>query len=127
MVSDRGVLDGIGRVGVTELSLNRCDIIGFLYEVPPHGVPGVMGRVTLDAGQAAYLVEHRIDHLGVETTVAMGVGFRRKKQRRRLPFLKIGGSFFGHIIFDRGYPLPRNLIPKIRSCRLSLIFLSKCI
>jgi hypothetical protein len=58
----------------------------------------------------------------------VGVGGRRKKQRRRLPFLKIGGSFLGHIIFDRGYPLPRNLIPiKMRSCRLSLIFLSKCI
>ena len=112
---------------MAELSLNRRDIAGFLDGVPAHGMADVMGRVTLDAGQAAYLVEHRIDHLGVETTVAMGVGFRRKKQRRRLPFLKIGGSFFGHIIFDRGYPLPRNLIPKIRSCRLSLIFLSKCI
>jgi hypothetical protein len=50
--------------------------------VPSHGVAGVMGRVTLDAGQAAHLVEHCIDHPGVETTVAVGVGCRRKKQRR---------------------------------------------
>jgi hypothetical protein len=41
----------------------------------------------------------------------VGVGCRRKKQRRRFPFLKIGGSFFFHIILDRGYPLPRYLIP----------------
>jgi hypothetical protein len=47
-----------------------------------------MGRVTLDAGQAAYLVEHRIDHPGVETAVTVGVGDRRKKHRRRFPFLK---------------------------------------
>jgi hypothetical protein len=50
--------DGIGRVGVTELSLNRGDITGFVDEVPGHGVAGVMGRVTLDACQVAYLVEH---------------------------------------------------------------------
>ena len=72
-------------------SLNRCDIAGFLDEVPAHGVAGVMGRVTLDAGQAAYLVEHRIDHPGVETTVAVGVGGRRKKQCRRFLFVKIEG------------------------------------
>ena len=36
-----------------------------------------MGRVTLDAGQAAYLVEHRIDHPGVESTVAVGVGISK--------------------------------------------------
>ena len=63
---------------MAELPLNRRDIAGFLYEVPPHGVvPGVMGRVTLDAGQAAHFLEHRIDHPGVETTVAVGVGGRR--------------------------------------------------
>ncbi len=67
---------------MAELSLNRCDIAGFLDKVPAHGVAGVMGRVTFDAGQTAYLVEHRIDHPGVETTVAVGVGGRRKKQRR---------------------------------------------
>jgi hypothetical protein len=50
--------------------------------------------MALDASQAAYLVEHRIDHPEAETTVAVGVGGRRKKQRRRFPFLKIGGSFF---------------------------------
>ena len=97
---------------MTELPLNRRDIAGFLDEVSAHGVAGVMGRVALDAGLAAYLVEHHIDHSGVETTVVVGVGGRRKKQRRRFPFLKIGGSFFYHIIFDRCYPLPRNLIPK---------------
>jgi hypothetical protein len=59
---------------VAELSLNRCDIAGFLYEMPAHGMTGVMGRVTLDAGQVAYLVKHRIDHPGIETTVAVGVG-----------------------------------------------------
>jgi hypothetical protein len=42
-VGDPGVLDGIGRVGVAELSLNRGDIAGFLDEVPVHGVAGVMG------------------------------------------------------------------------------------
>jgi len=30
-----------------------------------------MERVALDACQVAYLVEHRIDHLGVETTAAV--------------------------------------------------------
>ena len=44
---------------MAELSLNCGDIAGFLNEVPAHGVAGVMGRVALDAGQAAYLVEHR--------------------------------------------------------------------
>jgi hypothetical protein len=62
---------------VTELSLNRCDISGFLDKVSPHGVAGVMGRVTLDAGQAAHFVEHRIYHPGVETTVSMGVGISK--------------------------------------------------
>ncbi len=76
LVGDPGVLNRIGCVDVAELPLNRCDIAGFLDEVPAHGMAGVMGRVTLDAGQAAYLVEHRIDHSGVETTVAVGVGCR---------------------------------------------------
>jgi hypothetical protein len=74
--------------------LDCGDIAGFLDEVPAHGVAGVMGSMALDASQAAYLVEHRIDHPEAETTVAVGVGGRRKKQRRRFPFLKIGGSFF---------------------------------
>ena len=59
---------------MAELPLHSGDISGFLDEVPAHGVPGFMGRVTLDACQAAYLVEHRIDHPGVETTVTVGVG-----------------------------------------------------
>ena len=50
---------------------------GFLNELPTRGMAGVMGRVTLDAGQAAYFVEHRVDNPGVETTVAVGVGGRR--------------------------------------------------
>jgi len=58
-VGDPGVLDGIGRVDVAELSLNRGDITGFIDEVPAHGVASVMGRVTLDACQAADLVGHR--------------------------------------------------------------------
>ena len=66
---------------MTELSLDRCDISCFLDEVPAHGMAGVMGSMSLDAGQAAYLVEHRIDHPGIETTVAVGVGGRQKKQR----------------------------------------------
>ena len=45
MVGDPGVLGGIGRAGVIELSLNRYDIAGFLYEVPAHSVAGVIGRV----------------------------------------------------------------------------------
>ncbi|MGD8298049.1 MAG: hypothetical protein PVH37_24820 [Desulfobacterales bacterium] len=32
-------------------------------------------------------------------------------RRRRLPFFKIGGAFFGHLIFDRRYAPHRNLIP----------------
>jgi hypothetical protein len=32
-VGDPGVLDGIGRVGVAELFLNRSDITGFINEV----------------------------------------------------------------------------------------------
>ncbi len=66
---------------MAELPLNDRDIAGFLNEVPAHGMAGVMRRVILDARHAAYLVEHRIDHPGVETTVAVGVGCRRKKQR----------------------------------------------
>ncbi len=61
---------------VAELSLNRCDIAGFLYEVPAHGMAGVMGRMALDAGQAAYLVEHHIKYPRVETIVALSVGVR---------------------------------------------------
>ncbi len=69
LVGDPGVLDGVGRVGVAELSLNRRDIAGFLDEVPAHGV----GGVALDAGQGAHFFEHRVDHSGVESTVAGGV------------------------------------------------------
>ena len=43
-VGDPGVLDGIGRVGVAEPSLNLGDITGFIDEVPAHGVAGVMWR-----------------------------------------------------------------------------------
>ncbi len=82
LVGDPGVLDGIGLVGVAELPLNRDDIAGFLNEVPAHGMAGVMGRMAIEAGQGAQLVEYRIDHPGVETTVAVGVGCRRKKQCR---------------------------------------------
>ena len=60
LVSDSGVLNRVDRVGVTELSLNRRDIAGFLDEVPAHGVAGGMGRVVLDAGQTADLIEHRV-------------------------------------------------------------------
>ena len=45
----------------------------FLYKVPAHGIAGVMGRVTLDAGQAACLVEHRIYHPGIHPTVAVSI------------------------------------------------------
>ena len=61
LVGDPGVLDGIGRVGVAELALYCGDIAGFLYEVPAHGVAGVMGGVALDAGQVAHFVEHRVE------------------------------------------------------------------
>jgi hypothetical protein len=50
---------------MAELSLNCRDIAGFLDEVSAHGMAGVMGRVALNAGQAAYLVEDRIDNSGV--------------------------------------------------------------
>ncbi len=30
---------------MAELPLNRCDIAGFLYEVPPHSMAGIMGCV----------------------------------------------------------------------------------
>ena len=58
---------------MTELSLNCSDAAGFIDKMPAYGVGRVMGRMALDAGQVAYLVEYRIDHSGVETTVAMGV------------------------------------------------------
>ena len=32
------------------------------------------GGVAFDTGQVAYLDEHRVDHPGVETTIAVGVG-----------------------------------------------------
>ena len=41
-VGDSGVLDGVGRGGVTELSLNRLDTAGVLDEVPSHNVADVM-------------------------------------------------------------------------------------
>jgi hypothetical protein len=62
---------------MAELSLNCRDIAGFLDEVSAHGMAGVMGRVTLDAGQGAHFVGHRIDHPGVETTVALSVGISK--------------------------------------------------
>lgn len=93
---------------MAKLALDGSQVAGFFNQVLAHGVAGIMGRVALDASQTTYLIEHRIDHPGVETTVAVGVGCRRKKQRRRFPFLNIGGSLFGHIIFDRGHPLPRK-------------------
>ena len=77
MVGDPGVLNRVGCAGVAELPLNCCDIAGYIYKVSAQGVFSVMGRVTLDAGQAAYLVEHRIDHPGIETTVAVGVGISK--------------------------------------------------
>ena len=58
---------------MAELSLNRCDIAGFLDEVPSHGMSCVMGRVTPYPGQFANLIPNCIDHPGVESTVAMGV------------------------------------------------------
>jgi len=76
------------------LCLIQGAIADFLDEVPAHGVAGVMGSMALDACQAAYLVKHRNDHPGGETTVAVGVGGRRKKQHWRFPFLKIGGLSF---------------------------------
>jgi hypothetical protein len=36
--------------------MNCRDIACFLYEVPTHGVAGVMGCMALDAGQAGYLL-----------------------------------------------------------------------
>jgi hypothetical protein len=42
--------------------------------VPAHGMADVMGRVALDAGQAAYLVEHRIDHPVIKSAVTVSVG-----------------------------------------------------
>ena len=83
---------------MTELPLNRRDISGFLNEVPAHGMAGVMGGMALDAGKAAHLVEHRIDHPGVETTVAVGVGGRRQKQCRRFPSLKKGSCPDGLLV-----------------------------
>ena len=56
MVGDLGVLDGISRDGVTELSLNHRDIASVVNEVPAHGMAGVMGCVALDAVLAAFLV-----------------------------------------------------------------------
>jgi len=76
------------------------------------------GGVALDTGQAAHFAEHRVDHPGVKPAVAVGVGGARKKQHRRLPFLKISGSFFCYIIFDRGYSLPRNLVPVLAAALL---------
>ncbi len=41
---------------MADLPMNCRDIACFLYEVPAHGVAGIMGRVALDAGQAGYLL-----------------------------------------------------------------------
>ena len=42
LIGNPGVLDGIGRVGVSELALYCGDISGFLDEVPAQGMTGVM-------------------------------------------------------------------------------------
>ena len=62
---------------MAELPLNRRDIAVFLDEMPAHGVAGAMGHAALGAGQVAYRVKHRVDHPGVETTVAVGVGISK--------------------------------------------------
>ncbi len=59
---------------MAELPLNGCDISGFLNEVSAHGMAGVMGRVTLDAGQAAHLIENRVGHPGIKSAVTVSVG-----------------------------------------------------
>ena len=57
---------------MAELSLNCRDVAGLLYEVPAHGVAGVMGGVTPYPGQIACLIPNRIDHPGVKSAVAGG-------------------------------------------------------
>ena len=57
--------------------MNCRYIAGFLNKVPAHGVAGVMGRVAFDAGQVAYLFEHRIDHPNFQTAVTVGVGISK--------------------------------------------------
>ena len=59
---------------MTELPLNRRNIAGFLDEVPTHAMAGVMKRVAPYPGQFANLIPNRVDHLRVETTVAVGIG-----------------------------------------------------
>ena len=64
---------------MTELSLNRCDIAGFLDEVPAHGVAGVMGRVAPYPGQLANLIPNRIDHLRIQPAIAVDDGGWQKE------------------------------------------------
>ena len=73
---------------MTELSLNRRDIAGFLDEVSAHGMAGVMGRVTRDASQVAHLVENRIDHPGIQPTVAMALVTGERNSAGDFQFLK---------------------------------------
>ena len=61
LVGDPGVLNRLGCVGVAELPLNRCDIAGFLYVVPAHGMVGAMRSVSPYPGQTAHFVEHCIE------------------------------------------------------------------
>ena len=62
---------------MTELSLNRGDIAGFLDEVPAHGVAGVVRGVAFNSSQPADLIPGGVDHLRVQSAVAVGVGISK--------------------------------------------------
>jgi hypothetical protein len=77
LVGDPGVLDGIGRVGLAELSLIRRDVAGFLNQMSAHGVADVMSRVPPYPGQLTDFAPNCIYHPGIQSTVAEGVGISK--------------------------------------------------
>ena len=68
------------------------------------------GGVAPYPAQLTNLIPNRIDHPYVQPAIAVGCGCRRKKQRRRLPFFKIGSPFFFNIILDGRQALAGDLV-----------------
>lgn len=83
---------------MAELALNGGNVTGLIYQVPAHGVHGVMWSVVLCPGQLSNFIPNLIDYPHVQPTVSMGYRGCRKKQGRRSPFLKICRPLLLHII-----------------------------
>lgn len=59
---DSRVLHRVRGVLVPKLTLNRCDVAGLLYQMPPHSVPRGMRRASRDAGELGDIIPDVIYH-----------------------------------------------------------------